>query len=153
MQVANEVGAFGVHRVTGGEGVLDAILAQVVAGGHLAAEGIAPVGDGHDVRVVGEGLHEHGHVEFGPAQRVGNRPLVAEVGQGDEHAVDLVTVAAEEVGGFLGVGNAFDAAIGRFVGIDQNRLDALLGEHLDNGLAAAHAQVFGEETAIAHNDA
>ena len=49
---------FGVQR---GERVGDAVLLEVVADRHLAAEAVAAEGDGHLAGVVGRGLDEDGH--------------------------------------------------------------------------------------------
>ena len=89
------IGSFGVQR---GQRVRNAVLLEVVAGRHLAAEAVAAVADGHQSGRVGRGLHQHGHVEVGQAQRVGDGALVAEIRQRDDDAVDLVAVALEEVG-------------------------------------------------------
>jgi hypothetical protein len=68
----------------------DAVLHQVVTGAHLAAEAVAARGDGHGVALVGRGLHQHGNLEAGETECVGDdAPLVAEVWQGDDDAVDL----------------------------------------------------------------
>ncbi len=62
-------------------------------------------------------------------------------------------MAAEEVGAFLCVGNALDAAIRGLIGLDKDGFDTFLRQDFDNGLTTANAKVFGEETTIAHNDA
>ena len=45
-----------------------------------APEGVAAVCDGHAARGIGSGLHQHGYVEPGKAQRVGDGALVAKIG-------------------------------------------------------------------------
>ena len=57
------VGRFGVQR---SQRVGDAVLLEVIADAHLAAEGIAAVGDGHLAGVVGRRLDEHGDVQVRP---------------------------------------------------------------------------------------
>ena len=89
------IGGFGVQ---GGERVRNAVLLEVIAGAHLAAEAVAAVADGHQAGGIGRGLHQHGHVEVGQAQGVGDGALVAEIRQRDDDAVDVVAAALEEVG-------------------------------------------------------
>ncbi len=92
------------------ERVLQAVLPQVVADRHLAAEAVAPVRDRHPLAGVGEGVHEHRHVEAGPAQRVGHGSLVAEVRQRHEHAIDAIGMRAKQVGAGARVGQTLDGA-------------------------------------------
>ena len=75
----------------------NAVLPQVVAGRHLAAEAVAPVGDLHVVGAVGRGLHQHRHLQRGVADSVGDAALFAEVRQRHDDAVDLVAMLAEEL--------------------------------------------------------
>ena len=152
-QVPREVLALGVHGVAARERVLDPVLAQVVAGAHLAAEAVAPVGDRHLVGGVLEGVHEHGHVQPGPAQRVRDGALVAEVGQRHEHAVDLVAVRAEEVGAEAGFLQALDGAVVGGLDRGDDGADAQPFEHVEHGLPAGLAEVVGEKPAIPYDDA
>ena len=94
-----------------GQRVGDVVLAQVVADAHLAAEAVAAVVDGHLLRVVRERMHQHGYVEAGETDRVGNCALVAEVRERDQDAVDLVTVLPEHLGAEPGLLQRFDGAI------------------------------------------
>ena len=55
------------------------------------------------VELVVAGLHQHRHAELGAVQGVDDAQLVAEVGQRDDHAVDLGAVLVEEVGALAGV--------------------------------------------------
>ncbi len=71
-----------------GERVRDAVLHQVIAGRHLAAEAIAAVGDGHFAGGIGRGLNQHGYIQTRAAQGIGNGAFVAEVGQSDDNAID-----------------------------------------------------------------
>ena len=65
---------------------------------HLAAEAVAAHGDGHGVGAVGRGLHQHRNLEPGEADGVHDAALLAEVGQRDDDAVDLVGVLLEQLG-------------------------------------------------------
>jgi hypothetical protein len=103
--------------VQGGERVGDAVLLEVVADGHLAAEAVAAEGDGHLAGGIGRGLDEDGDVEVGEAEGVGEAALFAEVGQGDDDAVDLVGVLLEEFGTLLGVFVGLDRAVGGDFGV------------------------------------
>ena len=75
---AEDVGVrrFGVRR---GNGVRDAVLLQVIAGGHLAAEAVAAELDGHLRRGVRRGLHQHGDIQIGQPQGIGDGALLAEI--------------------------------------------------------------------------
>ena len=148
-QVGAEFLALRVGRVRLGERVLDAVLLEIVAVRHLAAERVATVLDRHVLGVVGECLEQDGHVEFGPAQGVGDGAFVAEVGQRDQHAVDLVAVGAEEVGAAAGFLDALDGPVARLFGREGDDVDALFGQHLEHGGAARVAQVRGKEAAVA----
>ena len=126
---------------------------QVVAVRHLAAERVAPILDRHVLRVVREGMDQHGHVQFGPAHGVGDGALVAKVGQRDQHAVDFVAVGAEQVGAAAGFFNALNAAVARFLRRERNHIDAFLLQHLKHGLAAGVTEVRREKAAVADNHA
>ena len=72
-------------------------MREIVAGGHLAAETIAAVADGHTTWCVRRGLHQDGHREPRHPQRVGNSSLVAEVRESDNNPVDCFAVLLEQV--------------------------------------------------------
>ena len=80
-----------------GKAVLDAVLAQVIASGHLAAEAVASVGNGHSLGVVGEGVDQDRDIEVSESKSIRNCSLVTEVGERHEDAVDLVSVRSEQV--------------------------------------------------------
>ena len=81
----------------------EAVLAQVVADRDLAAEGVAAALDVERSQVIRVGLHQDRHIQPGELDRVGHALLVAEVGQADQDAVDLVAVLLEQLGAELGV--------------------------------------------------
>jgi hypothetical protein len=135
--------------VPAGERVADAVLLQVVAGRHLAAEAVAPVLDRHQRRRVWRRLHQDRHVQVGHPERVRNAPLVAEVGQRHDDAVDRVPVPPEEVGARPRLGPRLDGAVLRVVRPEHDDFDPRLlqdGAHL---LAAGLGQVIGEEAPVA----
>ena len=136
-----------------GQGIADAVLAEIVADGHLAAKAVAAVADGHLAAVVVEGVDEDGDVEAGPAQGVGDGAFVAEIRQGDEDAVNFVAMRLEQVGAFLGVGEGLDRAeLGGVLG-QGDGADALGFEDLEDVAAAGLAEVGGEEPAISDDEA
>jgi hypothetical protein len=67
--------------------------------------------DGHACGVIRERVNQHRHVELGPAKRVGDCVLIAEVRQRHQHAVDAIGVLAKQVGTGARVGKAFDGAM------------------------------------------
>ena len=137
--------SFGVAR---GERIGNAVLREVVARRHLAAEAVAPVGDGHPRRRVGGRLNQHRHVQAGQPQGVRDAALVAEIRQRDDHAVDLVAVLLEEVG----AGHRFGARLHRSVlavlGPQRDRAVAGGAQHFQHLRPAALGEVVGEEPAV-----
>jgi hypothetical protein len=109
--------------------------------------------DRHPAAVVVERVDEDGDAQFGPAEGVGDGPFVTEVRQGDEHAIDLVTVRPEEVGALARVLQAFDGAVRRRSRIQGDYTESLGFEHLQDLWPARFAQVCREETAIANDKA
>ena len=99
--------------------------------------------------IVGEGLDQHRHAQVRPAQRVGHGALVAEVGQRDQHAVDLLAMCVEQLGALVGVLQALDAAVGRVLRPQRDDLEAGVFQHLDHLFPARLAQVAGKEAAVA----
>ena len=123
-----------------GQRVGNAVLAQVVAGRHLAAEAVAPVLDRHLAGLIGRRLDQHRHAEIGEPQRVGDGALVAEVRQRDDHAVDAVAIGLEQRGALLGVVEGLDHAEPRVLGRQHDRVVALVGENFDDLLAPRFGQ-------------
>jgi hypothetical protein len=80
-----------------GQAVTDAGLGQVVAAGHLAAKGVAPVGRGHLGGIIGKGVDQHRDVQVGPAEGVGDGRFLAEIGQGHEDPVDLIAMRSKQL--------------------------------------------------------
>jgi hypothetical protein len=48
-------------------------------------------------------VHEHGHAQARPANRISYSPFIAEIGQADQNAVDFVSVLLEQTGAFLSI--------------------------------------------------
>ncbi len=140
--------ALGVQR---GQRVGNAVLHQVVAGAHLAAEAVAADGDGHGVGAVGRGLHQHRNLQAGEADGVHNAALFAEVGQGDDDAVDLVGVLLEELGALLRLSVRFHRAMLRFFRAQHDGARAGRLQNCDDLFAAGLGQMIGEESAVAHH--
>ena len=147
---SGESRALGVQR---GQRVGNAVLHQVVAGAHLAAEAVAAGGDGHGVGAVGRGLHQHRDLEAGEADGVDDAALFAEVGQGDDDAVDLVGVLFEELGATLRFRVGFHRAVLRVLGAEHDGARAGCFKNRDDLVAAGLGQMIGEKAAIAHNHA
>jgi hypothetical protein len=97
------------------QGERDAVLPEIVADRHLAAEAVAPVRDGHDFGIVVESMDEHGHAQPGPSKGVGHAAFVAEIGEADEDAVDAFGILAEQVGAFCA--SSMDSTAPNFVAL------------------------------------
>ena len=141
--------AFGVQR---GKGVRNAVLLQVVADAHLAAEAVAAVGDEHPLRIVRKGVNQHRDVQVGQPQRVSHGAFLAEIRQGDDDAVDAVAVLAKQVGDNLRMRAILHRAV---LGLVRRRADHFVPggrQGRDHLLAPAARQMVGEETAIADDD-
>jgi len=96
LQVLAKARRLWINRVQRRQRVGNAILREVIAGRHLAAKAVATRLDRHLADLVGKSLHQHGHVEVGQSDRVGNASLLAKVGQCDEDAIDLFSVRLEQ---------------------------------------------------------
>jgi len=150
-QVGAETVGLRINGVQRRQAEGDAVLTQVVAQRHLAAEAIAPPLQVHLGRIVRESVNEHRHAQVGEAQRVGDAALVAEVGQRDQHAVNLVAVRAEQLGAGVRFRQALHAAESGVLRAERDDLDALLREHLQHCLAPRFAQMAGEKSPVADN--
>jgi hypothetical protein len=152
LQVGAERCVERMHDVFRRERVGDAGLAEIVADGNLAAEGVAATDDVEAVEVVGVALHEDGDVEAGELQRVGHALLVAEVRQAHEDAGKAVAVLPEEVGALAGVAVRLDATEFGLGGIEHDGIDAEFGKECDEVGAGFGDEFVGEEIAVADND-
>ena len=93
----------------------NAILVQVIAYGDFSTECVAPGVEVYLVVLVVTSLYENRHIQLGTRYGVDNTNLKAEVRQGDDDAVNLITVLAEELGTLLTVGNGLHGASCRCV--------------------------------------
>ncbi len=117
-----------MHRVPVGQRVGKTVLPQVVADRHLAAKCIAAAFDHELVQIVGIRLDQDRHVKPRQLYRIGHALFVTKVGETDEDAVDLVGVAAKEVGAALGIAPGFDAAQLRRGVVEHNAVDIEIGK-------------------------
>jgi hypothetical protein len=70
-------------------------LIQVVADGYLTAEGITATGGRQFVYAVRKGVYQNRHVQARELDCVDDAKFIAEVGERDQNAVDLVPVGLE----------------------------------------------------------
>ena len=143
--------SFGVQR---GERVRNAVLRQVIAGRHLAAEAVAAVGDGHLAGRIG------GRLNPAPARRAPAMRRVSAMARSSPKFGSVTMtpsisrgVLAEEIGAHVRFGARFDRAVAGFFGSHYHGFVAGLFERGDHLAAAALRQVAGEESAIADDDA
>ena len=141
-----------MHDVFRRERVGDAGLAEIVADGNFAAEGVAATDDVEAIEVVGITLDEDWNVEAGEFQRVGHAFLVAEVRQAHEHTGDAVAVFPKEFGALARVAVRLDATEFGLGGIEHHGIDAEFGEQFDEVGAGFSDELVGKEIAVADND-
>jgi hypothetical protein len=123
-------------------------LTEVIADRHLAAEAVAAVLDRHPGAFVAEGVDQDRHLQSRPAQRVRNRALVAEVRERHDHAVDLVTVLAKEVGACACVRETLDGAVQRRLRVECDDAEPVFPQRRQNLGATRRAQVRREKAAV-----
>ena len=152
-QVLAELHGLGIHGVGRGQAVGDSVLPEVVAARHLPAETVPAVLDRHFLHVVGEGLDQDGHVQSGQADCVRHAPLIPEVGEADQNAVDFLPVLLEQLCALSGLSSGLHRAVGGVLRTQCNGLDSFLLEHFQDCGPALFAQFRREETAIPNDDA
>ena len=147
-------GLFGILGVVGGQAVLEAVLLQVVAGRHLAAERVAAVLDASSCRL------RRGRRGRGSARRARTSASTLAMARsspkfGSVTSTPMISsrCCLNRSAQLLRVGDAFDAAVGRVIRAERDGLDAFAFEQLEDRLAALLAQVAGEKAPIADNDA
>ena len=106
----------------------NARLNEIVADGYFAAKSVAAARDEELIEIVRIGLDEHRLVELRKFERIGDSFLITEVGEYDEHAVDLIGKGAEKIGAFAGIGVSLDAPKFGIMFIELNGSDAKLPE-------------------------
>src|SRR6185437_5197438 len=153
IEVFAENVAIGGFGMPGGERIGNAVLHQVVAGAHLAAEAVAAVADGHQARRIGGRLHQDGNVQAGHAEGVGNGALIAEIGERDDNAGYFGGMLFEEVGTAGGLGARFDGAVLGFFRSDADGPVAGCFDGGDHFSAPGPGQVIREETSVPCNNA
>ena len=151
-QLAPELVGGDVHGVRVRQAERDAVLAQVVADGDLAAERVAPPRHVQLIEIVRIRLHEHRHVEPGELEGVGHALLVAEVRQTDEHAFDAIAVPAEQIGARLGVLPGLDGAELRRLLVEQHAFDVERRAEREQVAASLADELVGKEVPIADDD-
>ncbi len=73
----------------------NAVLAQVVADGNLAAEGVAPAVEAELIEIVGARLHQNRNMRLGQPDGVGDSLFIAKIRQADQDAFDAIAVFAQ----------------------------------------------------------
>ena len=146
--VAGDVG--GMRRRVG---EVDAVLVEVVAHRELAAERVAPAAQVDLVEFVVRRLHEHRHIELRPLDRFDDGDLVAEVGQEDDEAVDIVAVLVEQLHVLAHVFLGLDGAVVRRVDRQDVIADAELVELGDDVAPRVERQRAVEELAAGDDQA
>ena len=133
------------------QGVRDAVLPQIITGGHFSAKTVAAVRDGHFRRGIGRGLHQHRNFQPRKTHGVGDGAFVAEIRQRDDHAVNAVGIGAEEFGATHGLFVGFDRAVIAQLHVQNHHIHAGFLQHLYHLCPAQLGKVAREKAAISHN--
>ena len=137
-----------------GERIRNAVLREIVAGRHLAAEAVAAVAMVILPGSSGVAWISTGTCRSARRKRIGDGALVAEVRQRDDDAVDLDSRLRSETGRrTAGLLPGFDRAVLAFFRRQRDHLHAGAVSTRMHFLAAASRQMIGEEAAIAHDQA
>ena len=102
--------------------------------------------------IVGRGLYQHRYVEAARGEGVGDGALVAEIGQGDDDAVDLVAIFLEQRRAPLGLFVSLYCAVLAVFWPQHDGIHAGFGERLNHLFAARFRQLIGEKSTIADDD-
>lgn len=129
----------------------NASLNEIIADRYFAAISVAAARDEELIEIVRIGLDEHRLVELRKFERIGDSFLITEVGEDDEHAVDLIGNGAEKIGAFAGIGVSLDPPELGVVFIELNGSDAKLPEQAGQVGASFGYQQVGEEIPVAIN--
>ncbi|MCJ7659819.1 MAG: hypothetical protein MUO67_11770 [Anaerolineales bacterium] len=151
IQVLNKVIAFDRVSMERSIGKGNAVLVEVVAHRQFSAKGVPPFSHAELVEIVVTSLNQHRHIELGHVEGFYNSQLVAEVGQNDDDAVDLVGVLMEQVSAELGMFTRFDRPTRRRVPRSDHILVTIYLHNLEQLGAHTHGQFGIKEPACAHN--
>ena len=105
------------------------------------------------IDIVGIGLNEDRHLEFGETDGVGDAFFVSEVWQAHKDAVDAGALVAEELPAFDRVVPTLHVAKLGLAGSKPNGVDGEFGEELRQVATRFGDERVGEEVAIAENNA
>jgi len=144
------IGGFGVQR---GQGVRNAVLPEIVTGGHFAAKAIAAMRDGHFAGRIRRGLDENGDTEASEAKRVCNGALVPEVGESDDDTVDDASLGAKEFGTAFGFFVSFHGAMFALFRLQSDEVVTGFLQRLYHFLPARLGQVIREKSPVAYDEA
>ena len=136
-----------------GNRIRNAVLPQIIAGRHLAAEAVAAKLDGHLLRIVGRGLDQHRNVQVRQAQGIGNRALFAEIRQSHDDAIDAIAIFLEEIGAAPGLFPGFDRSVVALFRSQRHHIHTGSRQHPQHLFPAALRQMIGKETPVAHDQA
>src|SRR5262249_23185786 len=107
-QVRPELRTIRVHGMHAGQRITQAVLFQIIADRHFAAEAVASVPNRHLLAFVIERMNEHWNVKVGPTQRVSYCAFISEIGQCHQYSAYLVTMSFEQIGAFLRIVERLD---------------------------------------------
>ena len=131
--------------------ILDAILPQIVADRHLAAEAVAAEGNAHLAGIVRRRLDQNRHAQIGQPNGIGQTALLAEVRQRDDDAVDLIGMLFEERGAGLRLFVGLHRAEGGLLRRSNDHLVSLLFNRRNHLRASRCCQVARKKAPIANN--
>ena len=131
-------------------GELEVVLEEDVHHGQLAAERVAAQVGAHLVHVIRVRLDEDGHARV--LQRGDPAVLVAEVGQGEDHAVELAAVLGQEGGELCRFLDRLDRTVTCGVLVQREHFMAQAVQRVDQLGARAGDEGGGEEPPVAQEE-
>ncbi len=137
----------------GGEGKGNAVLAQVVAQGDLAAEAVAAGRQPHLVEIVFLGLYQHRHVQAGETQGFRHRFFITKVRQQHHHTVNTIAMGTKQLGADFRILTGFDAAQFGLAGIEHHGVDPQAAKQGNCLLACLCHQIAREKSAVTDDHA
>jgi len=138
--------------VQGGQCIANAILSQIVTGGHLAAETIPAIGTRQLAHIIGGSLHQHGHTQVSKTHSIGNALLLPKIRERYENTINLSGVRLEKRRALQGILKGHDRSEQRIFWSQSDGINAFFFQNTQDLSPSGDTEMIREKTAIANND-